>query len=164
MKDFDTFTKIVWICGRFGQNNCCHRLWKVAQSAINRPIWSHWPTVTAAAGQCDRLKSLLTLSLSLSLDKLSEIFVVTFSEKSFQSSKLLRKKMCGLSRLLKKRLNFNEVHRLNFRASAKLIVKKSILMLLVASPVWPDLEKFRHLDKLLKMFREHYNPFSTKYF
>ena len=21
--------------------NCCHRLWKVAQSAINRPIWSH---------------------------------------------------------------------------------------------------------------------------
>ena len=25
----------------FGQNNCCLRLWKVAQSAINRPIWSH---------------------------------------------------------------------------------------------------------------------------
>ena len=21
--------------------NCCHRLWKVAQIAINRPIWSH---------------------------------------------------------------------------------------------------------------------------
>ena len=28
-------------CGRFGQNNCCRRLWKVAQSTINRPIWSH---------------------------------------------------------------------------------------------------------------------------
>ena len=28
--------------GQFGQNNCCHRLWKVAQSAIYRPIWSHW--------------------------------------------------------------------------------------------------------------------------
>ena len=29
-------------CGQLGQNNYCHRLWKVAQSAINRPIWSHW--------------------------------------------------------------------------------------------------------------------------
>ena len=28
--------------GNFGQNNWCHRLWKVAQSAINCPIWSHW--------------------------------------------------------------------------------------------------------------------------
>ena len=26
---------------RFGQNNCCQRLWKVAKSPINRPIWSH---------------------------------------------------------------------------------------------------------------------------
>ena len=25
-----------------GQINCCQRLWKVAQSTINRPIWSHW--------------------------------------------------------------------------------------------------------------------------
>ena len=25
----------------FGQNNCCHRLWKVSQSALIRPIWSH---------------------------------------------------------------------------------------------------------------------------
>ena len=24
-----------------GQNNCCHRLWKVAQSSIYCPIWSH---------------------------------------------------------------------------------------------------------------------------
>ena len=22
-------------------NNCCHRLWKIAQSTINRPIWTH---------------------------------------------------------------------------------------------------------------------------
>ena len=29
-------------CGRFGKNNCCHRLLKVAQSAIYRPIWSHY--------------------------------------------------------------------------------------------------------------------------
>ena len=29
-------------CGQFGQNSCCHRLRKVAQSALNRPIWSHW--------------------------------------------------------------------------------------------------------------------------
>ena len=28
-------------CELFGQNICCHRLWKVGQSAINRPIWSH---------------------------------------------------------------------------------------------------------------------------
>ena len=41
MKDFDTFTKIAKKCGRFGLNNCCHRLQKVAQSAINRPIRPH---------------------------------------------------------------------------------------------------------------------------
>ena len=28
-------------CGRFGQIHCCHRLWKVAQSPINRSMWSH---------------------------------------------------------------------------------------------------------------------------
>ena len=28
--------------GRFGQINCCQWLQKVAQSPINRPIWSHW--------------------------------------------------------------------------------------------------------------------------
>ena len=37
IKDFDTFTKIAW-----GQIKYCQRLWKVAQSPINRPIWSHW--------------------------------------------------------------------------------------------------------------------------
>ena len=31
---------------QFGQNNCCHRLWKVAQSAISRPIWSHCKWLT----------------------------------------------------------------------------------------------------------------------
>ena len=25
-----------------GQIDCCQRLWKVTQSPINRPIWSHW--------------------------------------------------------------------------------------------------------------------------
>ena len=29
--------------GKFGQSNCFHRLWKVAQNPINRPIWSHCP-------------------------------------------------------------------------------------------------------------------------
>ena len=42
MKDCDIFKKIALEFGWFGQNNCCHRLWKIAQSAINRPIWSHW--------------------------------------------------------------------------------------------------------------------------
>ena len=28
-------------CGRFGQTNCCHRLWKVAQSSIHCQIWPH---------------------------------------------------------------------------------------------------------------------------
>ena len=37
MKNFDNFTKIALECGRFGQNNCCHRLWKVAQSAKKSP-------------------------------------------------------------------------------------------------------------------------------
>ena len=41
INDFETFTKIASECRRFGQINCCQRLWIVAQSAINRPIWSH---------------------------------------------------------------------------------------------------------------------------
>ena len=40
-------------CGQFGQNNCCHRLWKVAQSAINIPIWSHWSQTTPATLQIE---------------------------------------------------------------------------------------------------------------
>ena len=40
MNDFDIFIKIVQQCRGFGKNNCCHRLWMVAQSANNRPIWS----------------------------------------------------------------------------------------------------------------------------
>ena len=42
MINFDTFTKIALECGRFGQVNCCQRLKKLAQSPINRPIWSDW--------------------------------------------------------------------------------------------------------------------------
>ena len=38
---FDTFTNIAKECRRFGQIICCLRLWKVAQSPINHPIWSH---------------------------------------------------------------------------------------------------------------------------
>ena len=28
--------------GDLGKLNCCQTLWKVAQSPINHPIWSHW--------------------------------------------------------------------------------------------------------------------------
>ena len=35
------------MCGRFGLNNYCHQLIKVAQSAINRPIWSHCRRATS---------------------------------------------------------------------------------------------------------------------
>ena len=42
IKDFDTLTKTAYKFRRFGQINCCQRLWKVAQCPINRPIWSHW--------------------------------------------------------------------------------------------------------------------------
>ena len=34
-----TNCKQMW---QFGENNCCHRLRKVSQGAINHPIWSHW--------------------------------------------------------------------------------------------------------------------------
>ena len=34
--------KLPKMCWRFGQNNICPGLWKVVQSIINRPIWSHW--------------------------------------------------------------------------------------------------------------------------
>ena len=40
---FVTFTKIAQECKIFVQINCYQRLWKVAQSPINRPIWSHRP-------------------------------------------------------------------------------------------------------------------------
>ena len=43
IKDFDTFIKFAYECRRFGQINCCQRIWKVVKSLINRPIWSHWP-------------------------------------------------------------------------------------------------------------------------
>ena len=42
MRNFDTFYKNYLKCGQFGQNNGWHWLWKVYQSAINRPIWSYW--------------------------------------------------------------------------------------------------------------------------
>ena len=45
IKDFDTFTKIALKCRRCWPNNCCHRVWKNAQTAINSPIWSHCPVV-----------------------------------------------------------------------------------------------------------------------
>ena len=38
----EIFRQNCLLCGQFGQNNCRHWLWKVAQIAINRPIWSHW--------------------------------------------------------------------------------------------------------------------------
>ena len=50
MKDFDTFTQIAYECRRFGQNNQCQRLWKVALSSINHPIWSHW------SGTCNQIR------------------------------------------------------------------------------------------------------------
>ena len=37
-------------CGWFGQTNCCHKLWKVAQSVINCPIWSHWSWGSSCQG------------------------------------------------------------------------------------------------------------------
>ena len=36
-------------CGRFGQNNCCHMLWKVAQIAIYCPTLSHCHLVSCSA-------------------------------------------------------------------------------------------------------------------
>ena len=33
-------------CRRFDTINCGQRVWKVVQSPINRPIWSHWSTLT----------------------------------------------------------------------------------------------------------------------
>ena len=47
MKDFDAFTKISYKYWPFGHNNYYHSLWKVAQSAINRPIWSHCSNISS---------------------------------------------------------------------------------------------------------------------
>ena len=46
LKILKPFTKFAKECGRFGPTNCCHSLWKVALSPINRPIWSHWSWMT----------------------------------------------------------------------------------------------------------------------
>ena len=42
LKILRNLQKLPKMCWHFGQNNCCHGLWKVAQSPINRRIWSHW--------------------------------------------------------------------------------------------------------------------------
>ena len=63
-------------CGQFGQNNCCHWLWKVAQSAINRPIWSHSVRATCkfkvAASSSDielfKLKSFHLFGITFEID------------------------------------------------------------------------------------------------
>ena len=52
-KIFTPLQKLHKKCGRFLQNNCCHRLWKVAQSAINCPIWSHWSVLTTVGSTVD---------------------------------------------------------------------------------------------------------------
>ena len=65
-------------CGQFGQNNCCHWLWKVAQSAINRPIWSHSVRATCkfkvAASSSDielfKLKSFHLFGITFEIDLL----------------------------------------------------------------------------------------------
>ena len=51
MKDFLHLYKYCLKCGQFGQNKCCHRLWKVVQSAINRPIRSNWTWVQNKANR-----------------------------------------------------------------------------------------------------------------
>ena len=38
--------KMPKMCCHFGQINCCHQLWKVAQSPINYQIWSHCSLVS----------------------------------------------------------------------------------------------------------------------
>ena len=66
MKYFDTCTKNV--CGRFGQNNCWHRLLKAAQYPINHPIWSH----------CIQPTSVQRLSLVFCLFFIGTVFLSNF--------------------------------------------------------------------------------------
>ena len=40
---------------QFGENNCFHSLRKVGQSAINRPIWSHWLECLTLIRLCVRI-------------------------------------------------------------------------------------------------------------
>ena len=53
--------------GRFGQNNCCQRLWKFFQSPINRPIWSHWLYHIGLMGIKKTLRAFLLKKLQLRL-------------------------------------------------------------------------------------------------
>ena len=48
---------------RFGQINCCQRLWKFAWSAINCPIWSHWTEKVKKKMVCHRSVDLSAPSL-----------------------------------------------------------------------------------------------------
>ena len=43
MIDFETFTKLLKNVVDLGVLIVCQRFEKVAQSSINRPIWSQWP-------------------------------------------------------------------------------------------------------------------------
>ena len=46
MKDFDTFQKMPKNVGDLGKLIVAKGFEKVAQSPINRPIWSHWLSLT----------------------------------------------------------------------------------------------------------------------
>ena len=46
MIDFETFTKLLKNVVDLGVLIVCQRFEKVAQSSINRPIWSQWTYVT----------------------------------------------------------------------------------------------------------------------
>ena len=51
LKILTTLQKLPKNVEDFGQINSCQRLWKVAQSAINHPIWSHCQWVVTREGR-----------------------------------------------------------------------------------------------------------------
>ena len=96
---FDTFTKIAWECGRFGQINCCQRLWKVAQSSINRPIWSHWlgaailtaPDLSQRHGVIQHIQSFgRTQQEVIICISPSQVFLMVLEPPNFQSTATTR--------------------------------------------------------------------------
>ena len=51
---WQVYKKIPNMWAKFWQNNCCHKFWKVAQSAINRQICSHCSSLKSFPFWCNR--------------------------------------------------------------------------------------------------------------
>ena len=73
----------------FGQNNCCHRLWEVAQRVLNRPIWSHCSPIRYNYSCLLIVKSVINTLFKRLADYFTDVIKVTNRKQSFNLKSLL---------------------------------------------------------------------------